>query len=125
MRPLIFTGCMLNSYVAEVATFELRAKAFVISSFGDAAANIFSGYTNPVGLAAIGWKYYIVWCCVLVSNFTLIYFFYPETKNLSLEEVAQMFDGPSATAGKSLELKEEETQNKRDEAGTAVATLVE
>ncbi|KOS18592.1 Lactose permease [Escovopsis weberi] len=101
-------GCMLNSYVAEVAPFDLRAKAFVISSFGDAAANIFSGYTNPVGLAAIGWKYYIVWCCVLVSNFCVIYFFYPETKNLSLEEVAQLFDGPGFAGGKAHETEEEE-----------------
>ncbi|KAJ5798285.1 uncharacterized protein N7503_007581 [Penicillium pulvis] len=87
-------GCMVPSYVAEVSPFNLRAKAFVLNGFADAAANIFSGYTNPVGLAAIGWKYYIVWCCVLVSNFTIVYFFYPETKNLSLEEVGQLFDGP-------------------------------
>ncbi|KAJ5612075.1 hypothetical protein N7510_005269 [Penicillium lagena] len=94
-------GCMVPSYVAEVSPFDLRAKAFVINGFGDAAANIFSGYTNPVGLGAIGWKYYIVWCCILVSNFTIIYFFYPETKNLSLEEVGQLFDGPS----KAMEAK--------------------
>ncbi|KAJ5641448.1 hypothetical protein N7490_005448 [Penicillium lividum] len=88
-------GCMTASYVAEIAPFGLRAKAFVLNGFGDAAANIFSGYTNPVGLEAIGWKYYIVWCCVLVSNFTLIYFFYPETKKLSLEEVSQLFETPA------------------------------
>lgn len=86
-------GCMLNSYVAEVAPFELRPKAFVLNAFGDAAANIFSGYVNPIGLTAIKWKYYIVWCCVLVSNFLIGYFFYPETKNLSLEEVTQLFNG--------------------------------
>lgn len=106
-------GCMLNSYVAEVAPFDLRAKAFVISSFGDAAANIFSGYTNPIGLEAIGWKYYIVWCCVLVSNFTIIYFFYPETKKLSLEEVAQIFDGSSAVPAK-LDDNAEHVDEKRD-----------
>ncbi|OAA65882.1 General substrate transporter [Niveomyces insectorum RCEF 264] len=89
-------GCMLNSYVAEVAPYELRAKAFVLSSLCDAAANIFSGYTNPVGLGAIGWKYYIVWCCVLISNFVIVYFWYPETKNLSLEEVAQLFEGSAS-----------------------------
>jgi sugar porter (SP) family MFS transporter len=85
-------GCMLPSYVAEVAPFELRAKAFVLNAFGDAAANIFSGYVNPIGLESIKWKYYIVWCCVIVSNFIIGYFFYPETKNLSLEEVNQLFD---------------------------------
>jgi hypothetical protein len=29
----------------------------------------------------------------LISNFLIIFFFYPETKKLSLEEVGQMFDG--------------------------------
>lgn len=107
-------GCMVPSYVAEIAPFDLRAKAFVLNGFGDAAANIFSGYTNPVGLAAIGWKYYIVWCCVLISNFTIIYFFYPETKNLSLEEVGQLFDepseGPGATKLATQEDDEKETR---------------
>lgn len=117
-------GCMLNSYVAEVAPFELRAKAFVISSFGDAGANIFSSYTNPIGLAAIGWKYYIVWCCVLVSNFVIIYFFYPETKNLSLEEVGQMFDGPSAAEVK-LHTGEEEVDEKRAGSNVVATTMVE
>jgi MFS family permease len=85
-------GVIVPSYTAEIAPYDLRAKAFVITGFGDALANLFSGYTNPIALAAIGWKYYIVWCCVLISNFLIIYFFYPETMDLSLEEVAQMFD---------------------------------
>ena len=86
-------GPMVDSYVAEISPYELRAKAFVIKQFGDAGANLFSGYANPIALTAIGWKYYIVWCCVLIGNFLIIFFFYPETKKLSLEEVGQMFDG--------------------------------
>ncbi|GFP60586.1 lactose permease [Trichoderma asperellum] len=116
-------GCMLNSYVAEVAPFDLRAKAFVISSFGDAAANIFSGYTNPIGLGAIGWKYYIVWCCVLVSNFLIIYFFYPETKNLSLEEVAQLFDGPNSVETKLQEGTVEVEDEKSGGVNEATAAI--
>ncbi|OZJ02228.1 hypothetical protein BZG36_04982 [Bifiguratus adelaidae] len=76
-----------------VSPYNLRAKAFVVNGFGDAAANVFSSFVNPIALAALGWKYYIVWCCVLVSNFTLIYLFFPKTKRLSLEEVAEKFDG--------------------------------
>jgi MFS family permease len=83
---------MVNSYIAEVAPYNLRAKAFVIFGFGDALSNLFSGYVNPIALAAIGWKYWIVWVCILLSNFTIIYFFYPETKNLALEEVSRVFD---------------------------------
>jgi sugar porter (SP) family MFS transporter len=88
---------MVDSYIAEVSPYDLRAKAFVIKQFGDAGANLFSGYVNPIALAAIKWKYYIVWCCVLISNFLIIFFFYPETKKLSLEEVAQMLDGNEST----------------------------
>lgn len=110
-------GPLVPAYTAEVAPYELRAKAFVITGFGDACANLFSGYTNPIALSAIGWKYYIVWCCMLISNFTVIYFFYPETKNLSLEEVAQMFDG-SAANNKQLD---EETAADKD--GPTVDTV--
>lgn len=85
-------GPVCPSYVAEVSPYDLRAKAFVINGFADAAANVFNGFTNPYGMDALGWKYYIVWCCVLVTNFILVYFFYPETKGLSLEEVAIKFD---------------------------------
>jgi MFS family permease len=85
-------GPMVPSYVAEVSPYDLRAKAFVINGFSDAAANVFNGFANPIALAAIKWKYYIVWCCTLVSNFVLVYFFYPETKGLSLEEVSLKFD---------------------------------
>lgn len=91
-------GPVCPSYVAEVSPYDLRAKAFVINGFADAAANVFNGFANPVGLTAIGWKYYIVWCCVLLSNMVLVYFFYPETKGLSLEEVAIKFDKDQAEA---------------------------
>jgi hypothetical protein len=38
---------------------------------------------NPIGLEHIGWRYYIVWLCVLVSNFTIIFLFYPEVSQSS------------------------------------------
>ncbi|KAF4626107.1 hypothetical protein G7Y89_g12054 [Cudoniella acicularis] len=100
---------MINSYIAEVAPYNLRAKAFVIFGLGDALSNLFSGYVNPIGLAAIGWKYWIVWCFVLVSNFTIIYFTYPETKNMSLEEVAGIFENGKSRGGSEGD-KESETE---------------
>jgi Sugar (and other) transporter len=86
-------GPTQDPYLMEISPYALRAKTSVIKQFGDAGANLFSGFVNPIALDAIAWKYYIVWCCVLVSNFIIIYLFYPETKGLSLEEVEQMFDG--------------------------------
>lgn len=75
-------GTTQDAYFTEVAPYGLRDKTFVIKQGADAFANLFSGFVNPIGLAAIGWRYYIVWMCVLVSNFTIIFLFYPEVSSL-------------------------------------------
>ena len=100
-------GVTQEPYFMEVAPYTLRAKTGAIKQFGDAGANLFSGFVNPIALEHIKWKYYIVWCCVLVTNFFTIYFFYPETKGLSLEEVTQLFDGNEIHAKDADEEKEQ------------------
>ena len=44
----------------------------------------------------IAWKYYIVFCCFLAVFLAVTYFVFPETKGRSLEEIAEVFDGPGA-----------------------------
>lgn len=44
----------------------------------------------------IGYNYYIVFCCLLAVFLAVTYFFFPETKGRSLEEIAEIFDGPNA-----------------------------
>jgi hypothetical protein len=51
---------LVDSYITEIAPYDLQAKAFVIKQFGDASTNLFSGYVNPIALGAIKWKYSIV-----------------------------------------------------------------
>jgi hypothetical protein len=48
---------------------------------------------NPIALDALGWKYYIVYCCWLAFELVYVYFFIVETKGHSLEETAALFDG--------------------------------
>ncbi|GME81077.1 unnamed protein product [Ambrosiozyma monospora] len=43
----------------------------------------------------LGWKYYIVFCILDAFVVVNIFFFYPETKGYSLEEIAEIFDGPN------------------------------
>jgi len=59
-------------------------------------AIFFNVFVNPIALEAIGWKYYIVFAVILIIIIITIYFFYPETKGHSLEEMAVIFDGESA-----------------------------
>lgn len=65
----------------EISPYSLRAKTAVIKQFGDAVANIFNGFVNPIGLDAIGYKYYILWICLVVSHFVVIYLFFPEVRS--------------------------------------------
>ena len=47
--------------------------------------------TAPIGFAEVGWKYFlvvIVWSVLFVPA---IYFFWPETARLSLEEIGKQF----------------------------------
>lgn len=56
----------------------------------------FNQLVNPIALAAIGWKYYLVYVAVLVVVIGLLYFFLPETKGLTMEEVTGLFDSKAA-----------------------------
>lgn len=47
-------------------------------------------------LTACSWRYYIVFDAVLCVAILTVWFFYPETKGHTLEEMAVVFDGPDA-----------------------------
>ena len=39
----------------------------------------------------IGWKFYLVFICLDICTFTLVFLVFPETKGLSLEEMNVLF----------------------------------
>jgi hypothetical protein len=80
------------AYPAEILPFQLRAKGLAITLTTDSMACFFNQYINPVALAAIHWKYFTVYLGCLVIFMATIYFLFPETKGLSLEEVARIFE---------------------------------
>ncbi|CAK7225596.1 hypothetical protein SBRCBS47491_005942 [Sporothrix bragantina] len=87
------------TYVMEILPFALRAKGAMVYQLTGNIAGIFNSFVNPIGMANLAWRYYIVWCCVIAFNLTLIYFFFPETRGYALEDVAQIFEGPDALVG--------------------------
>ncbi|OBT94193.1 hypothetical protein VE01_06954 [Pseudogymnoascus verrucosus] len=83
-------------YVCEILPTHLRAKGVNIMQIAATCVLIFNGYANPVAMEAISWRYYIVYICVLAVEVVLVFFFFPETKGKTLEEVAFIFDGDTA-----------------------------
>jgi hypothetical protein len=80
------------SYVVEIMPFHLRTKGIAIYQVTQSTANSFNQFVNPIALAAITWKYYAVYIAIDCVYVILIYFFLPETKNLTIEEVSLLFD---------------------------------
>lgn len=59
----------------------------------------FNQYVNPVAIDSLGWKYYIFYCVWLGVELTVVWFYYIETRNTPLEEIAKYFDGDNAMVG--------------------------
>lgn len=51
-------------------------------------------FVNPIAIDHLSWRYYIVFCVLLVFILATTWFLFPETKGHSLEEIAEIFDGP-------------------------------
>lgn len=83
-------------YTTEIMPFSMRSKGLSCELLSIYCSLIIAAFVNPIGLGNIGWKYYIVFCCLLVVILSTTYFTFPETKGYSLEEIAQIFDGPGA-----------------------------
>lgn len=81
------------AYILEVLPYTLRTKGLTAFNLAQYCSGIFNGFVNPVALEALRWRYYIVFVCALVLWLGVIYFTFPETRGLTLEEVSQIFDG--------------------------------
>jgi sugar porter (SP) family MFS transporter len=87
-------------YLTEILPFHLRAKGMVIFSFVGVSCSAYNGFVNNIAILAIGWKYYILFCCILVIEILAVYFVFPETYGYTLEETAVVFgDDPVLPEG--------------------------
>ncbi|KAK5215196.1 hypothetical protein LTR99_011222 [Exophiala xenobiotica] len=107
-------------YASEIFPTPLRARGIGISITGLFVATIIFLQVAPTAFAAIIGYYYLVGAGVTIFFAILAYFYFPETKNLSLEDVAEVF-GDNIT----LEDPEEEAIHRRFREGhyreTAIA----
>ena len=83
------------TYMLEVTTYQMRAKAWALSLLVIQCATLFSSYVNPIGLENIGWKFFIYYDVWVFMIFVIVYFVFVETAGPTLEELTFLFDGPS------------------------------
>ncbi|OAP57496.1 hypothetical protein AYL99_08234 [Fonsecaea erecta] len=78
-------------YSAEIFPTPLRARGVGISITGLFVSTIVYLQAAPVAFANIGWKYYLVFVCVTASMIPVVWFYFPETKGRSLEDIGEVF----------------------------------
>lgn len=87
---------LLVGYTVEVLPYNIRAKGMTVMFLCVDLALFFNQYVNPIALDSIKWKYYIFYTVWLAIELAVVYFFYIETRNTPLEEIAKHFDGDAA-----------------------------
>lgn len=86
-----FCDTTIYVYCAEIFPTHIRAKgmAWSIAVFMLSTLPFLETFT--LGVAIVGWKYYLVFVISAVVGVPFIWYFCPETKGLSLEEVNGLF----------------------------------
>ncbi|GAA6001821.1 hypothetical protein JCM10207_002336 [Rhodosporidiobolus poonsookiae] len=84
------------SYTLEILPFSLRAKGISLFIWAQQVSLCFNCFVNPIALDAIGWYYYFVYIGTLTFYLTAAILLFKETKGLSLEQVALLYDRPDA-----------------------------
>ncbi|KAM0723784.1 hypothetical protein Q7P37_000774 [Cladosporium fusiforme] len=79
---------------SEYAPLAIRTPAAALASASNWIFTFLVVQITPVSINRIGWKTYVYFAVFNAVFIPTIYFFYPETRNLSLEEIDCLFTGP-------------------------------
>ncbi|KAK9367893.1 general substrate transporter [Lipomyces kononenkoae] len=100
-------------YVPEIMSMTIRARGSSIAIVSNVLINIVFNQVSPIAFAQVGYKYYSLFICTNIVGAATVFFFFPETKGKSLEEIGQIF-GEDVIVG-DLEVVREKAQMKEVE----------
>lgn len=107
-------------YCLEILPQGMRAKGMAISLFIDYGAIFFNQYVNPIALEALNWKYFLLYIAILAVSVVFIWWYFPETYGLSVEEAAMVCDGEAAREKLTRMALDRMVEGKFDEKGLEV-----
>ncbi|KAL3461805.1 general substrate transporter [Aspergillus heterothallicus] len=93
---------LLMGYPTEIFPYSIRSKGLTVELLSVYGSLIVLAFVNPIALGNIGWRYYIFFCAFDVVVLAVTWFVFPETKGHSLEEIAEVFDGPAASGSDGI-----------------------
>ncbi|KAK9476440.1 general substrate transporter [Lipomyces japonicus] len=78
-------------YPPEILPLSVRAKGASLSTASNWAFNFVVGEMTPILQELIAWRMYLLHAFFCLMSFVLVYFTYPETKGVSLEDMDKLF----------------------------------
>lgn len=78
-------------YAAEIAPLQIRAAVSAVATASVWVFNFLLAEVTPVGFDSIDWQYYIIFAVLNAAIAPTVFFFFPETKGRTLEEIDQIF----------------------------------
>ncbi|KAK2740805.1 MFS monosaccharide transporter [Colletotrichum kahawae] len=97
-----------SMYIAETLNTATRAKGTAVGNFASAVGSTIIQYASGPAFLNIDYYFYIVFIFWDLFEAVFIYFFFPETKDRTLEELEEVFSAPNPVK-KSLEKRSAQT----------------
>lgn len=80
-------------YPSEILPLRLRQRGSSVSTAVNWICNYIIVQITPPAISNIGWRTYVIFAILNATWVPIIYFFFPETKGMELEDVDRLFSG--------------------------------
>ncbi|KAH9904152.1 putative MFS sugar transporter [Xylariomycetidae sp. FL2044] len=74
-------------YPTEINSLPMRTKGAAVATMTDWLTNFIVVEVTPIGLDTLGWRFYIIWTVINAVSLPILWLFYPETANRTLEDL--------------------------------------
>jgi hypothetical protein len=110
-------GCCVDAttyvYCSEIFPSHIRARGVAFSLAVLFLTAMVYLEAAPTAFAQVGWKYYLVFLIITSINIFIVWWIFPETKGLSLEEIGELFGDHVAVQLTQLTMEERELLDQR------------
>ncbi|RDW86837.1 sugar transporter-like protein [Aspergillus mulundensis] len=117
------TNCVPWVYGPELLPMHVRTKGNAIGISANWLWNFFVAMIGPTLITDLEWKGYLIFMCLNLAFLPILYLYYPETANLSLEEIDSLFMVKGANHNSNSSPSASASTNSTGDPASAVAGI--